>query len=118
MAGLYRCYNCVNDSGRPGFDFLAEVCKCPKCGVDPVMENKRFEGRIVRLEITHFDPPHPFVKGCGTNLPACGKPRASVNSMSGEPSAVNCPNCRKTQAFLDKESAIIIHPEDDFEIPK
>ena len=117
MAGLFRCYNCKNEAGIPGRDFIGEGSACPECKLD-TNKDKRFAGRIIRLEITHFDPPHPFVKGCGTNLPACGKPRASVNSMSGEPSAVNCPNCRKTQAFLDKESAIIIHPEDDFEIPK
>lgn len=91
---LFRCLNCAKD-------FEAEKPACAGCGVDPAAD-PRDAGLIVPLVLTHFDPPAQRV-GRGRGHAACdpklrvGSPRCA---FTGEPAAVNCPDCQKAEAFV------------------
>jgi hypothetical protein len=113
---LWRCYNCPNDKGVPGRDFMAEPAEpvCPKCslsGKDP-----RFGKRIVPLKTVHFDPPHPTVAEAGTGKLACGQAWKADTRATGHAGTVNCPACRVTDEF--KKATEAQDPGgDDFEVP-
>lgn len=96
MSKLWKCYNCVHPtSGSPGVDFVGPAGKCPACGAE------ESSGRVAQRSTIHFDPPHPVLKAKGTNRRPCdGKPVAG-GMATGEPSAVNCPDCRGSKPFLD-----------------
>lgn len=91
---LFRCLNCAKD-------FEAEKPACAGCGVDPAAD-PRDADLIVPLVPTHFDPPSKRV-GRGRGHAACdpklrvGAPRCA---FTGEPVAVNCAACQKTEEFI------------------
>lgn len=99
---LYRCYNpgCEGNKERsvPGFDFASEKPVCPKCGID--QKSPRVGQMIQTLTVVHFDPPSGIDSiGCGH---AACSPTLKVGAgavASGSPSAVSCPECRKTKEW-------------------
>jgi predicted nucleic-acid-binding Zn-ribbon protein len=89
--------NCVNPLSKrkdKGLDFWADAPICVKCGVDGDKERNV----IVPLRTVHFMAPHPVIEDRGCGVIACGAEFAGV-MHSGEPDAVNCPNCRNTEAW-------------------
>lgn len=97
----YRCYICVNDRGIPGQEFAASPARgklvvCPRCGLG---EHPRDAAMIVKLETIHFDAP--------TNNPARGVGHAACDAklmagavrLTGEPVAVSCPACVRTEIY-------------------
>lgn len=90
---LFRCLNCTKD-------FEADRPACAGCGVDPET-NPRHANVVVRLETIHYDAP-THVPGIGVGHAACD-PAVKVGRgkvmASGEASAVNCPACKRTEAF-------------------
>jgi hypothetical protein len=96
----YRCQNqaCSEDhAGRLIFDFWAERPVCPKCGAD----GKIMPNVVIPLVLMHFDPPSK-VFGRGMRILACtrkGYGQANV-SVTGNPTCVNCPDCKKSAEYL------------------
>ena len=94
---LFKCYNCPGPGGVPGRDFEADKPVCPTCTLDGGHADGA--GVVVRRETVHYQLPHKVLKVRGSGVRACdGKP-AAASYTSPEPSAVNCPECRKTEAF-------------------
>ncbi len=97
---LWTCWNnrCRPKAhGAPGFHFEADAPVCPKCKVDARSE-ERFKYLITPRKVIHYDPPHPAVDGVGMGYVLCSKtPIFEVTvrggQVSGEPKAVNCPQC-------------------------
>lgn len=102
---LYRCHNCDDGVGEPGFDFsLAsnQPAICPRCKI------RQGDGRsgalITTLTVIHFDPPDTDVRTLNAGTIACN-PKVRVGGgvrASCEPAAVNCPACRR---FLHETKA-------------
>lgn len=90
---LFRCTACQGE-------FEAARPACAACGLDPEAD-PRDKGAVVSLVTVHFDAPGRR-PGVGVGHAACdprlkvGRPRCA---FSGEPSAVNCPKCKATEAF-------------------
>jgi hypothetical protein len=102
----YRCQNepCSEDVyKRLIFDFWSTEPVCPKCGSDG--RDPVFGKVIIALNTIHFDPPTK-VRGIGKRHRACdpSKPTVAVNEHSthggsGHPDAVNCRECRESEAY-------------------
>lgn len=95
MAKIFKCYNCENDKGVPGKDFVAEVPKCPTCGLDGT--DKHVAHLIVTCRLIHFNPPHPIAKGVGSKDLACGASPMNAQ-VTKEIVAANCPACLASEA--------------------
>lgn len=91
MVNRWRCHNCGKD--------WKGLRVCERCNIDPQKE-PRFAHLVVKIETIHFDPPHPTVKNAGVGTLAC-TPQVPVvgNRATGEPSVVNCEECRETEAW-------------------
>lgn len=100
----FRCYLCPGPKGIPGLDFTADKPVCPTCGVDPGAD-PRDAGVVVKLQVIHFDPPRRPGRGYGH---AACDPKLKVGAggvvATGEPSVVNCPACRGTDAWKAVDS--------------
>lgn len=117
----WRCYNCNNDKGDPGLDFYGDKPICPKCGLDGT--NQRYRGLFAALKVIHFDAPDPaLAKGSGRHTRGIGHaacdPKLKVGTVqaTGEPTVVNCPACRESQAWIDADKTVNFNPEDDFPV--
>lgn len=100
----FRCYNC-----DPAYEFSSREPVCPQCSADG--RKPREQPFIARLVTTHFDPPHPIIRGRGRHVMACtGKPWPPGTSVSGETTAVTCTSCRNTAAFT--RTHLEQHPPD------
>lgn len=111
---MYRCNNPVHGLKGREFEADPEACIC-ECGWEWKNEIVR-QGYMQELIILHFDPPSEFPNR-GLRHLACD-PKTAVGSSgsraTGEPSVVNCPRCKETDAF--KNSARGANPMLD--IPK
>lgn len=96
---LYMCYNCMGTNGVPGKPFEVERgdVACPECG----LTQKESQSHIVKREVIHFDPPHPKIKGKGTNKRACDGRAIQGGMATGAPSSVTCPNCKTKPAYIN-----------------
>lgn len=116
MMRAFRCYNpkCMEEgASKPGWDFIANEAKCPKCGIDSA--NAVLGKFVVPLVWIHFEPPSGVVEGVGSRILACtGKPSTGFR-VSGEPSAVNCPECIATAVYHASQVAGEVHP--DYALP-
>ncbi len=117
----FRCYNCDNEHGNPGLDFLGDEPKCPQCGLDGT--DKRYKHLFAALKVIHFDAPDPsLVKGSGRITRGVGhaacNPEIKVGKVmaSGEPNAVNCPACKDTEVWKLADKTSKLNPEDDFPV--
>lgn len=107
MAKIWKCYRCRTDRGQPGRDFIAEAPKCPACGLDAA--DPKLGRLIVQCRVVHFEAQHPTLAGEGFGIGcgelACGVPRKGL-MVTGDPAAVNCPNCLRTDAWKDAKAAL------------
>jgi hypothetical protein len=108
----WMCANCDDERGLRGKRFEADEPVCP-CGVDGRLAE--FKHLIAPVEIHHYDPPHPVVKGRGTHQAACGLGRIGSRVKgqlvwgTGERLVVNCKACRESEAFKsDREHTGIL----------
>lgn len=101
MRKPYRCQSmsCSEDpAGRLIFDFWAEKPICPKCGVDAA----KMPHVVIQLEVVHFDPPSK-VFGRGQRIVACTRRGYGASNVivTGNPTSVNCPECKATKEWRD-----------------
>ena len=96
MSKLWRCYNCPLDTGAEWHEWQG-LPKCPKCGLSQT--DKPGGELVVERTAIHFDPPHPLLKGKGTNKRACDSKSVGIGSATGVALSVTCPECLKTDAY-------------------
>lgn len=91
---LFRCLECNRE-------FEALKPACAECGVDPE-KDARDVGVVQEIKTHHFDPPSRR-EGRGMGHAACD-PKLKVGHpacmFTGEPSSVNCPKCKASEAFV------------------
>lgn len=119
---LYRCRNpkCTeNPAGTPGYEFWAApgekgLVSCPKCNI--ASTDPRLGRLITPLQIVHYEPPSE-VDGIGAGHLACkrGETPLKGSVRSGEPSVVNCPYCKSTDAWKANATAATLSAE--FDVP-
>lgn len=84
-------------------EFWSESGTCPSCEASATSN----PDVVLRLEIMHFNPPHPRIKTStvathkGTGFRAC-EPNQPINKghATVNPRVVNCPKCRQTPIFV------------------
>jgi hypothetical protein len=131
-AKLFRCTNgnCVDAQGAPCLFAHVETPDnldptCPKCGTKA---NDPKHGRIiVRMTAIHFDAPsHVATHGVGFRacdptkriqvgggiIPGLEAPNP-FHGGTGDPDAVNCPECRQTEAWKTAFASAHAEKDDD-----
>lgn len=103
----YRCMACRSAEFPWGFDFSSHDPQCPQC--------KATDNAILPLVTIHFYTPDqangPIVGENGKRFRVACKPNSrNIHGVpcSGEPRAVNCPECIKTKEHaeaMDREEA-------------
>lgn len=112
---LFRCYNCEDpERNMPGRDFSNETGVCPHCSLSK--DDKDYGNLITTLRVIHYEAPHKVVKFRGCGKLACSLPRQPLHMVTGDVDVVNCPNCRKSAAWIEAKAKKDSSP-DDVEIP-
>lgn len=109
---FYMCLNCTDEKGLRGKKFWGDKPVC-SCGVDDA--NPEYSGYLQKLVVTHYEPPHPVLKGKGTKKTLCGVDTVSFDyrkdNASGSPAAVSCPACLAHAEFPHEAAKIVPHVE-------
>ncbi len=109
---LWRCLNgrCAQNRNRsrPGYDFELPVTQppvCPVCGASGLVHpDTVIERKLLHYDRIVSDDPNSVIRpNRGENVAACdpatpweGNERVGY---TGEPSAVTCPACKRTEAW-------------------
>ena len=118
---FWRCMNCDDHKGDAGFDFSLPSDQpgiCPNCGIRAT--DPQLGMMIVPLVVTHWEPPHPDLKGggrgIGSGVLACNpKLRAGgEHRVSAEVKVVNCPACLVAAAEAGYQATGGFDPRHDF----
>lgn len=132
---VYRCYACLSEDRVFGRNFEVRLednaplvklhdgtrgpsVTCPNCGMSNA--HPALGGNVVPVEVLHFEPPATaaLYGRSGRGTIACNPATKVIGSpglrFTGEPLAVNCPECMKTPEYL-KQMNGGIHPS--FDIP-
>jgi len=92
---LWRCLNeeCVEDGGKPGYDFEAAAPVCPKCGADG-RKNTQAVSERARLHYLVSSPDGAIVTPNGNRYVACDPAAKRLPKYAtGYHGAVTCPEC-------------------------
>lgn len=118
MKTMYLCLNCFGPKGKRGKHFVADVPVC-ECGVDGRLPE--YKGFVAKCVWTHYDPPHPVIRGRGRRAVLCdGRAVRGLDHTkefsTGSPTAVTCPACLAHPSFPAADGERRVPEDGDFAI--